>query len=858
MLARVLALGNLPSIRLKPDAEICSRSVGTAARINAYLGGDSWDSQLSSALTRSLSTARGVDINVAFLMETGLELLLDGLRAAADRGAVIRILTGDYLGITSPSALYRLKLELGDAADLRMIHAADRSYHPKAYMFYHDAPDENELYIGSSNLSRSALTDGFEWNYRLERRQDPEGFDAFRAEFEKLFEQHALKLSDDALRRYASSWHRPAVLRDLQKWNPEQGQGTSIVPFVQPRGVQIEALYALQRSREEGADKALVQVATGVGKTYLAAFDSKDYSRVLVVAHRAEILEQAARTFSTVRPDSRIGFFDGTRKEIAADILCASVATLGADRYLKPDYFAHDHFDYVVIDEFHHAVSGQYRRILDYFKPRFLLGLTATPERLDGRDVYALCDYNVPYELSMQQAINRGALVPFHYYGIYDETDYLAVRRRGGFYDSRALTEAYEENRKRDELIFQNYQAHGSRQALGFCCSVQHAAHMAAAFRERGVRAAAVCSQPAGEYSEDRNAAVQKLRRGELDVIFSVDMFNEGVDLPSLDMVMFLRPTESPTIFMQQLGRGLRTYRGKEYVTVLDFIGNYAWADRIPSLLSSDKTAGQSGSSQPSGRAHTYPDGCTVHFDLRTIQLFERLERAQQSVASRIRSSYLEIKERLGGRVPTRLELFNELDDEVYRFCLARPKLSPFRGYLEFLHEMDDLSEEEHRLYNSVAREFIREVETTSMTRVYKLPVLEAFVEGGQISPQLSSDALLRSWKSFFGNGANWRDLGTESREDFLKLSDSWHLQKIRSMPVHYLLKSGHGFFVTAEDAEIALSPDLIPWLADAALQKHLRDVLDYRRTDYFQRRYQERTAAVREPERASDEREET
>lgn len=238
----------------------------------------------------------------------------------------------------------------------------------------------------------------------------------------------------------------------------------------------------------------IVLTRVGIGKTYLAAFDSATYQRVLFVAHREEILQQAAVSFRNVRQSDDYGFFDGKHKDTDKAVIVASVATLGREEYLKEEYFSPNNFDYLVIDEFHHAVTAQYQRIVNYFKPRFLLGLTATPERMDGRNIFEICDYNVPYEISLKEAINKGMLVPFHYYGIYDETDYSSLHLVKGHYDEKELNETYIGNVKRYDLIYKYYKKYPSKRALGFCCSRQHAEEMAKEFCARGVKAVAVYS----------------------------------------------------------------------------------------------------------------------------------------------------------------------------------------------------------------------------------------------------------------------------------------------------------------------------------------------------------------------------
>lgn len=373
---------------------------------DAMTGGSDKRRQLYYQLIQSMKKAESVDIIVSFLMESGVKMLLQELENTLKRGAKIRILTGNYLGITQPSALYLIKRKLGDRADLRFYCEKDRSFHPKSYIFHY--ADHSELYIGSSNISRSALTSGIEWNYRFSSKKDPENYAEFFHTFEDLFENHSIIIDDKELKRYSQNWHRPAVAKDLDKYDFEQeAENTKIKRMYEPRGAQIEALCALEDTRAEGAKKGLIQAATGIGKTYLAAFDSKPYEKVLFVAHREEILKQAADSFRNVRNSEDYGFFTGDEKCTDKSVIFASVATLGKSEYLNEKYFVPDYFDYVVIDEFHHAVNDQYRKIVEYFKPQFLLGLTATPERMDGKNIYEICDYNVECRKKVRKITNR-------------------------------------------------------------------------------------------------------------------------------------------------------------------------------------------------------------------------------------------------------------------------------------------------------------------------------------------------------------------------------------------------------------------------------------------------------------------
>ncbi len=802
--------------------------------------------QLYYQLIQSISRAKKIDIIVSFLMESGVRMLLNDLKAALDRGVTLRILTGNYLGITQPSALYLLKYKLGERVDLRFYNENERSFHPKAYIFHYE--DRDEIFIGSSNISRSALTSGIEWNYRFSSRRDPENYETFFRTFQDLFENHSVRIDDAELKKYSKNWHRPAAAKDLDRYDEsekEQDPDTKVRMLFEPRGAQIEALCALENARAEGAVKGLVQAATGVGKTYLAAFDSRRYDRVLFVAHREEILRQAAVSFRNVRHSDEYGFFDGKSKCTDKPLIFASVATLGSDQYLNDRYFRPDYFQYVIVDEFHHAVTDQYRRIVEYFKPEFLLGLTATPERMDGRSIYEICDYNVPYEISLKEAINKGMLVPFHYYGIYDDTDYSSLHVVRGRYDEKELNESYIGNVHRHEMIYKYYCKYASKRALGFCCSREHAEEMARDFSLRGIPAAAVYSGGQGEYAQERGVAVQKMNAGTLRVIFSVDMLNEGVDIASLDMVMFLRPTESPVVFLQQLGRGLRTFRGKQYLNVLDFIGNYEKAGRVRFYLTGQTVAAGRNAYIPA--AAEYPDDCLVDFDMRLIDLFEQMERKHRRMQDVLRDEYFRVKELLGHR-PTRLELFTYMDADIYQMIISRSNLNPFRRYLEFLHELNELTPEETAVFQSIGREFIRLIETTNMSRVYKMPVLTAFYHDGQMRMAVTEEDLLISWKAFFGNGTNWKDLDRSlTYDEYRAIPDRDHIRKIMQMPVHFLQESGKGFFVKKEGCALALRDELAAVIRDPVFVGHVKDVIDYRTMDYYQRRYVE-TVVERDP----------
>lgn len=795
--------------------------------MNCIVGGNQY---LLDYLKVALEKAVKVDIIVAFLMESGVRLLQQDLKAVVERGVPIRILTGNYLNITQPQALYLLKDTLADKVDLRFYNVKNKSFHPKAYIFEY-ADGGGDVFIGSSNISASALTTGIEWNYRVSKELNESDFKFYKEVFENLFLNYSIIIDDEELRNYSKQWKKPKS----QFFDEESSEDEKVIPMIQPRGAQIEALYELKKSRIEGQDKGIVVASTGIGKTYLAAFDSKEFKKVLFVAHREEILRQAEITFKNVRPKVKTGFFMGTLQDTEYDILFATVQTLGKKRYLTDEYFSKTAFDYVIIDEFHHAVAANYQNIIEYFTPKFLLGLTATPERMDNEDVFALCDYNVVYEVRLKESINKGWLVPFRYYGIYDSTDYSQIDYKNGKYDEKQLEQALMLH-KRADLIFNHYQKFKSQRCLGFCTSRNHANYMAQYFTEKGIPACAVVSGENLEYSVERQEAVQRLVKGELKVIFSVDMFNEGLDIPSLDMLMFLRPTQSPTIFLQQLGRGLRKCTGKSYVNILDFIGNYKKAHLIPFFLCGNvKGTVDKITDRQFPQEVEYPEDCIVDFDFQLIDIFKKQAQQQKKMFNHIVEDYYRIKEDLQHR-PSRLEMYTYLDDELYNNIRAKKDLNIFNDYLQFLYSLGELTEDETALLDTFGYTFLTRMENTKMSKTYKMPLLLAFYNDADMKAELTEEEIYRSFKKFYSKGANAVDLLRDKSGQNYKEWGSKEYLKIAQNPIQAFLKTETEFF-TKEENIFALAQELIPYIQNDSFVKHFKDVIDYRTRRFYKER---------------------
>jgi len=525
--------------------------------------------RIGAELVKELSSADQVDLLCSFLKWSGYNVLQDAFKAFHARGGQLRVITTCYMGATDVRALEALA-ELGE---VKVSYDSRRTrLHAKAWLF-HRRSGYSTAYIGSSNMSSAALQDGLEWNVRISRAENPKILNKFQGAFDSYWE-------DGEFEAYLPGRDRQRFVEaSAQEQNRAAGPLTYSLD-VRPYPFQLEILQRLRTEREvHGRWSNLVVAATGTGKTVMAGLDYRRVARefgpptrLLFVAHRDEILEQSLVTFRAILKDGSFGEkWTGRYQPSQQDHLFASVQKLSN---VELSSIAPDHFDVVIIDEFHHAAAPTYARLLQHFRPRLLLGLTATPERADGRSVLEWFQGAAAVELRIWDALERGLLSPFQYFGLHDNTDLRSVAFHQGRYDQAQLENVFDGNDARVRLILNQLEKHVAApermRALGFCVGVDHAKYMAHQFRQAGLQAAVVL----GETSEDeRQGAMRALRAGELQIIFTVDVFNEGVDLPEVDTLLLLRPTESATVFLQQLGRGLRLCEGKECLTVLDFIG---------------------------------------------------------------------------------------------------------------------------------------------------------------------------------------------------------------------------------------------------------------------------------------------
>lgn len=766
-------------------------------------------------LVPDLGNATNVDIAVAFAMETGVRLLEEHLRDVLKRGGRVRIVVGDYLGVTQPEALFRL-LDL-QGIELRIFQSRGVSFHPKAYVIVGKG-GQTSAFVGSSNLSRSALLEGVEWNYRISSVSQPDGIKPVLQAFEELFlDPRTISATAEWVNGYKAR-RKVAPIMDV-------GVDEPVPDLPTPNSVQQEAMRKLEATRAGGAEAGLVVLATGVGKTWLSAFDSNrpEFRRVLFVAHREEILAQAAKTFRTIRPTATMGFFNGVEKAAGTDIVFASIQTIGKARNLQQ--FGQKEFDYVIVDEFHHAAASTYRRLIAYLEPKFLLGMTATPERTDGGDLLSLCGENLVYRRDVSECIQRGLLSPYAYFGVPDEVDYSNIPWRGGRFDEEKLTDSVA-TKARAQNALEQLTKRGGIKTIAFCVSQRHADFMAKFFREKGKRAVAVHS---GGTSAPRALSLGQLQAGELDVVCAVDMFNEGVDLPDVDTILMLRPTESRILWLQQFGRGLRLQQGKT-LKVIDYIGNHrVFLNKTRALFNlGDSNRDVSFAiTRYINNSMELPPGCSVTYDLEAIEILKALSKPRAG-AELLEGFYRDFKERIGFR-PSALEAFRE----GYNPRSARQHHS---SWLEYVKAMGDFSPEQERIWGGL-QDFLRALEATEMTKSYKMVLLSAMLSEDAFPGKIRIERLVQKFSDIARRFAVVRSEVGEALLDDARLR-----ALIETNPINAWV-GGRGMggvsYFAYSDGEFSTTPALKLAVDDkSAASDLIRELVDWRLGEYLARAY--------------------
>lgn len=652
-------------------------------------------------------------ISVAFVTTSGVATIINKLKELESRKISGQILVSQYLNFTQPEALRRL-LQFKNI-DLRI--ATTGNAHAKGYIFknkYH-----YNLIVGSSNLTDSALSTNREWNIKVSALDESGLVDKVLGEFQTDFEK-ATPVTVDYISHYE-------VIYKKQFLNSRTQEADNSLTEINPNAMQVEALKNLNNLRKDNKNKALIISATGTGKTYLSAFDAKAFNpkKLLFVVHRLTIAKDSLKTFQKVFGTTKtMGLYSGEKRELDCDFVFSTIQTISKLTHL--DNFSKDHFDYIIIDETHRSGADSYIRLIDYFEPKFLLGMTATPERTDGNDIFQLFDHNIAYEIRLSRAMEEEMLSPFHYYGVADLLiDDNVIDSKSDF-NLLVSTE-------RVERIIEKAKFYGSdngiTRGLIFCSRKKEAIELAYLFNSNGLKSISLT----GDSSEaERSIAIERLEsdniHDKLDYIFTVDIFNEGIDIPKINQIIMLRPTESAIIFIQQLGRGLRKIDGKNYVTVIDFIGNYENNYLIPIALYGDTSYNKDSLRKLiTEGSRMIPGSSTINFDEITKEkIFQSIDSANMQLFSDLKKDYNLLKFKLG-RIPMMMDFIEHGSRDPYLY------VNYIGSYYNFIIKVEqeynsDLKAEQIKLLELFSKEI------NNSKRVEESLIIKLLISNGSLS----------------------------------------------------------------------------------------------------------------------------
>ena len=680
----------------------------------------------------NLRHCKSFDFSVSFIKKAGLVLLFKDIEAAVERGCKGRIITSTYQNFTDIESLKSFYALMGRCSnfqchlDYESFHGTDYStlgYHSKGYLFEFD--DHRELVIGSSNITRYALLKNIEWDVSVKDYFVNGAYDDALKEFEEKWSATEL-LNAELIVKYAQR-----LSYAIERWDMDYDLSAS---KIKPNYMQKKALKELNRYRAIGVNRALTIASAGSGKTYLAAFDALNFNpkRLLYIVHEGSILRKSLETFQEVfGKNVSYGIYSGTSKESDADFVFATNITMCKTLEL----FSKNEFDYIIIDECHHATAETYKKIIGYFEPEFLLGLTATPERMDNQDVFELFDHNVPYELRLRDAIANDLVVPFKYFGIRDKlVDYGLTGKE----ERRMIAQMAKEDHC--DFIAEQIEKHrpqGKLKALAFCRNVTHARMMCEALGERYHTAYLTGRNDIGERVRAYNDLQSDARN--LEILFTVDILNEGVDIPGVNMVLFLRPTESTTIFIQQLGRGLRKYTNKEYVTVLDFIGNsYKRSVQIAFALGSlsenfvmEKRLLASLVKDDFTALGLADYGVEIHIDdLSKEEILEYIDKENFNALKYLKQDYFNFKKYIGSEFyPRHVDYINnDCAPDLIRFMSIKTRGKKNCSYYNFLR---GIGEENLPVFTEKQIDFINYLSgLLPLVRVHEYQIVKLLIDG--------------------------------------------------------------------------------------------------------------------------------
>ncbi|MED7787928.1 DUF3427 domain-containing protein [Francisella sp. 19X1-34] len=676
-------------------------------------------SKIVTELNDQLNDCDEFIISVAFITLSGVLCILESLRQLQIRNIKGKILTGCYLNFTEPKALDTL----AEFKNIELKILASDNFHAKGFFFR--SKQSWKVMLGSSNLTQSALTVNSEWNILFEANHNDEIIIQALLEFNKLFSQ--AKLVSDFIDEYREVYHKQQSLQTIKDIHLQNSQ-------ISPNKIQREALDSLAALRNDNKDKALIISATGTGKTFLSAFDVAKVKpkSCLFIVHRTNIAIKAKETFAKIIKDKALGLYTGDRKD-SAEYLFATIQTLKNPKVLES--FSGNEFDYIIVDEVHHAEAKSYKRVLDYFKPNFLLGMTATPERTDDADIFKLFDYNIAYEVRLHQALEEDLLCPFHYFAI---EDFYIESEKSLAKDFSKLVSDIRVEHIIDKMSIYKFSG-SSRSALMFVSNVNEAKQLATKLTQRGVSAKALTSE---DSEKSRADVISQLESNQLEVIVTVDIFNEGIDIPCVNQVILLRPTQSAIVYIQQLGRGLRKYKDKHFVVVLDFIANYDNNFLIPVALSQNNSYDKDELKKFVVSPNSYIAGqSTITFtNIAKEIIYSNIQVTNFSQLKNIKRDYKQLKKELG-RIPTLV------DFQKYNFISPEVILSAKDTYYDVLKSFkEDIVELDRRQY--LVLKFISK-EFTPAKRLYEILILENLLAFNSLSISQLESKLRESLSDF-------------------------------------------------------------------------------------------------------------
>ena len=589
-----------------------------------------------STIIRQLESCEEFWFSVAFITTSGIASLMNTLIELKERKIKGKILVSKYLNFTQPLALSRI---INNFNNIELRISEDGDFHAKSYLFRNK--ETYNLIVGSSNMTSAALSKNKEWNLKITALDKSYIMRKALKEFKNEFEM-GTPVDDEWIKKY------DLVYKSIKYDNLSKNKQYRYLEKIQPNKMQKEALDNLDKLRKRGCKRALLISATGTGKTYLSAFDVASFNpkRCLFIVHRRNIAEAAMNTFKNVLTHKKsFGLYSGNHKELESDFLFTTVQTISRSNNMNK--FKVEHFDYIIIDETHRAGASSYTKIIEYFKPKFLLGMTATPERTDGLDIFSLFDHNIAYEIRLHKALEEDMLSEFHYYGVQDLTiNGLIIDDNSKFNHLEA--------KERIKHILEVTEKYGTDdgiiRGLVFCSRKDECHSLSIAFNKRGYKTIALTGECIEETRQEAIKRLESNNEDKLDYIFTVDIFNEGIDIPKVNQIIMLRPTNSAIIFIQQLGRGLRKVQGKQYVTIIDFIGNYQNNYLVPIALYGDTSYNKDNlRKMMSAGSKMLPGSSTINFDKVTKEsIYAAIDKTNMQVKKDLSKDYNLLKYKLG------------------------------------------------------------------------------------------------------------------------------------------------------------------------------------------------------------------